>query len=146
MGKLSRALEAKIRQQANNRCGYCLNPQALTAYKLEIEHLYPKALGGETVEGNLWLACSGCNGHKALKTRTVDPLTRKTVRLFNPRTQDWREHFEFSQDKVEIIGKTACGRATVVSLQLNNFYQRTARRAWVEAGLFPLEDVDEQIG
>jgi 5-methylcytosine-specific restriction endonuclease McrA len=26
-------------------------------YKLEIEHLVPKASGGETIEENLWLAC-----------------------------------------------------------------------------------------
>lgn len=143
MRKISRALDAKIRRQANERCGYCLSPQGLTAYKLEIEHLHPKALDGETVEENLWLACSGCNGHKALKIRAVDPLARKTVKLFNPRKQVWREHFEFSQDTALIIGKTACGRATVESLQINNFYQLTARRAWVEAGLFPPEDVDE---
>jgi hypothetical protein len=44
---------------------------------------------------------------------------------------------EFSQDKTEIIGKTASGRATVESLQMNNFYQKTARAAWVETGKFP---------
>lgn len=59
------------------------------------------------------------------------------MKLFNPRKQNWREHFEFSQDKTEIIGKTACGRATVESLQMNNFYQKTARTAWVEIGKFP---------
>jgi hypothetical protein len=62
------------------------------------------------------------------------------VKLFNPRRQSWREHFEFSQDQTEIIGKTACGRATVECLQINNFYQKTARSAWVETGKFPPKD------
>ena len=139
MGKISKALEKKIRQQANHRCGYCLSPQELVSYKLELEHIYPKALGGETVEQNLWLACSGCNGHKAMKTSAVDPLTKRTVKLFNPRQQDWHQHFEFSADYIEIHGKTTCGRATVASLQMNNIYQKAARTAWVEAGIFPLK-------
>ncbi|NOT59391.1 MAG: HNH endonuclease [Acidobacteria bacterium] len=140
MSKISKALEKKIRQQANERCGYCLCPQKLISYKLEIEHLHPEALGGATVEVNLWLACTGCNSYKAMKIRAVDPLTKKSVKLFNPRRQDWREHFEFSVDCTEILGKTACGRATVASLQMNNIYQKTARVAWVESGKFPPSD------
>lgn len=140
MAKISLELDKKIRLQARNRCGYCLNPQELIPYKLEIEHIHPKGLGGKPVEENLWLACRECNAHKARKVRALDPLTGKIVKLFNPRKQSWREHFEFSQNSTEIIGKTACGRATVESLQMNNFYQKTARAAWVEAGKFPPEN------
>jgi len=107
---------------------------------LEIEHLLAKALGGETVEDNLWLACRECNSHKAKKTKAVDPLTKKLVKLFNPRRQVWKNHFEFSKDITEIIGKTPCGRATVESLQMNNIYQTTARLAWIETGKFPPKD------
>jgi len=140
MAKISRELDQRIRQQAKHRCGYCLNPQELIPYKLEIEHIHPKALGGETVEENLWLACRECNAHKARKVLAVDPLTEKTVKLFNPRKQNWYDHFEFSPGKTEIIGKTACGRATVESLQMNNIFQKTARSAWVETGKFPPEN------
>ena len=84
MAKIKKDLEQKIRRQAKERCGYCLNPQNLMPYKLEIEHLLAKALGGETVEDNLWLACRECNSHKAKKTKAVDPLTKKLVKLFNP--------------------------------------------------------------
>ena len=137
MTKISRALDKRIRHQAKNRCGYCLNPQELIPYKLEIEHIHPKGLGGGTVEENLWLACRECNAHKARKIEAIDSLTEETVKLFNPRKQNWHEHFEFSQDQTEVFGKTACGRATVESLQMNNFYQKTARTAWVETGKFP---------
>ncbi len=140
MAKIKKDLEQKIRRQAKNRCGYCLNPQNLMPYKLEIEHLLAKALGGETVEDNLWLACRECNSHKAKKTKAVDPLTKKSVKLFNPRRQVWKKHFEFSRDGAEIIGKTPCGRATVESLKMNNIYQTTARLAWLETGKFPPKD------
>ena len=111
MTKIKKDLDAKIRREAKNRCGYCLNPQDLMPYKLEIEHLHPQALGGKTTEENLWLACRECNAHKSKKIKAVDNLTGKTVKLFNPRKQIWPEHFEFNQDFSEIIGKTPCGRA-----------------------------------
>lgn len=137
MAKISKDLDSKLRRQAKNRCGYCLNPQELMPYKLEIEHIYPQALGGKTVEENLWLACRECNSHKAVKIKAIDGLTGKTVKLFNPRKQNWHKHFEFSNDSSEIIGKTACGRATVECLKINNFYQTTARLAWTETSKFP---------
>ena len=106
-------------------------------FKLEIEHIYPQALGGESIEENLWLACRECNAHKAAKTKATDRLTGKLVAIFDPRKQNWEEHFEFGQDFSEIIGKTACGRATVECLQMNNIYQTTARLAWTETNKFP---------
>ncbi|CAN5698876.1 HNH endonuclease signature motif containing protein [soil metagenome] len=140
MAKIKKDLDALIRRQAKNRCGYCLNPQELLPYKLEIEHIFPQSLGGESIEENLWLACRECNAHKAAKTEAIDNLTGKTVKLFNPRTQNWNEHFEFSKNDSQIIGKTPCGRATVESLQINNFYQTTARSIWVEMNKFQPKD------
>jgi hypothetical protein len=53
VSEISKDLDTKIRVQAGNRCGYCLVPQKLVSYKLEIEHLYPKAKGGSDEEDNL---------------------------------------------------------------------------------------------
>ena len=108
MVRIKKDLDTKLRRQAKNRCGYCLNPQKLLPYKLEIEHIFPQSLGGESNEENLWLACRECNAHKSAKIKAVDNLTGKTVKLFNPRTQKWHEHFDFTDDKTEIIGKTPC--------------------------------------
>jgi hypothetical protein len=33
--------------------------------------------------------------------------------LFNPRTSAWNEHFSWSNDFTAVVGKTACGRATI---------------------------------
>lgn len=140
MARISKDLDQKIRRQAKNRCGYCQSPQELLPFKLEIEHIHPQTLSGESVEDNLWLACRECNAHKAAKIKAVDKLTGKIVRLFNPRRQNWHKHFEFSRDFSEIIGKTACGRATVEALQINNVYQTTARSAWSETNKFPPKD------
>ena len=140
MARIKKDLDEKIRRQSKNRCGYCLNPQELIPYKLEIEHIFSIALGGEKIEENLWLACRECNAHKSKKTKAVDSLTQKIVGIFNLRKQFWRENFEFNKFNTEIVGKTPCGRATVESLQMNNFYQTTARLAWAETGKFPPKD------
>jgi HNH endonuclease len=137
MSKISLELDEFVRQRARQRCEYCLNPQMLIPLGLELEHHHPQALGGKATKRNLCLACRECNSHKAVKVQAWDALTRKMVKLFNPRKQNWGEHFEFSEDKTRIIGITACGRVTVESLHMNSVYQTTAREVWVNAGLFP---------
>ena len=107
---------------------------------LEIEHLHPIAEGGTDAEENLWLACRNCNGFKHAKTHAVDPQTDEEILLFNPRKQKWNEHFDFTEDKTEIIGKTSCGRATVIALRLNYDQAVNARKVWTSFALYPPKD------
>ncbi len=137
MSRISSKIQAKIRQDAKNHCGYCLLPQEILMGKLEIEHLLPLAEGGTDAEENLWLACRDCNSFKSSKVYVFDDETKQKIKLFNPRTQNWHEHFRFSKNKTTIIGKTPCGRATVVALRMNNEQAVRARSRWVEAGWYP---------
>jgi len=114
------AMDQRVRAVARNRCGYCLSPQHLVMARLEVEHIIPRAKGGSDDESNLWLACPICNGHKADKVSALDPVTSLTVPLFNPRSQIWSEHFQWSSDGLLVIGLTPIGRATVNALQLSN--------------------------
>jgi 5-methylcytosine-specific restriction endonuclease McrA len=104
---------------------------------MHVEHIIPLAVGGSSTEDNLWLACPLCNGYKGTQTHYVDPVSDEQVPLFNPRQQIWNEHFRWSEDGTEIIGKTACGRSTVIALKLNNEYLVRARRRWVAVGWHP---------
>ncbi|EDX77729.1 hypothetical protein MC7420_3053 [Coleofasciculus chthonoplastes PCC 7420] len=104
---------------------------------MEIEHIIPKAKGGTDEEDNLWLACRLCNSYKGIQSDAEDPLTGKRVKLFNPRKQKWSRHFAWSEDGTQILGRTACGRATVIALQLNNIVSVTVRQQWVIAGWHP---------
>lgn len=139
-GTISDALRVKVRAQAGSRCGYCLARQEYVPWMLEVEHIVPKSKGGTDDEENLWLACHSCNLFKSDKTHGRDPLTGRRVRLFNPRRQQWKRHFRWSEDGALIIGCTACGRATVVALNLNNLIAVTVRRNWVAAGWHSPED------
>ena len=66
--------------------------------------------GGETTVKNLALACVSCSLRKGSRQNLKDAETGKTVSIFNPRHQEWKEHFAW--DDVRVIGLTAIGRAT----------------------------------
>ncbi len=135
--KISEKTKVKIRLIANNSCGYCLCRQEYVWNILEIDHIYPLAKGGKTSEENLWLICSTCNNAKYNKTEAFDSITEKTVPIFNPRTQNWNEHFSWSKNGTKIIGKTAVGRATINALHLNRERFIKIRKHWVSAGWHP---------
>lgn len=136
-GYVSDALRQRVREQAGNRCGYCLSAQEYVLGILEIDHIIPTALDGSDEEINLWLACRMCNGYKDDHIDGVDPITGQRIPLFNPRNQNWSDHFMWDEDGIHIIGLTPCGRTTVGVVQLNNHIALTVRKNWVRAGWHP---------
>ena len=135
--RISSKLRAKIMEEAHYRCGYCLAQQIAVNWLLELEHIIPTAVNGTDDEENLWLSCTACNRYKGTQIKARDPSTGRLVRLFNPRRQKWIRHFCWSEDGTEIIGLTACGRATVEALKLNNKLAKQARAIWRDAGIHP---------
>jgi hypothetical protein len=122
------------------RCEYCQTSEWVTGLSLVADHIRPSSKGGATQRANLCRACSACNTYKHDQTHAHDPLTSKRVRLFNPRRQHWSEHFAWSEDGTLIIGLTACGRATIEALHMNNPRMVRARRRWVRVGWHPPAD------
>jgi hypothetical protein len=86
-----------------------------------VDHINPRTRGGLTDLSNLALACPHCNAHKWAHFDGLDADTGNTSLLFNPRTQHWTDHFEWSSTRpFELEGKTSCGRATIARLQINH--------------------------
>lgn len=54
---------------------------------------------------------------KGAKTHAIDPESGSSVPLFDPRRNDWGEHFCWRE--VHIFGLTPTGRATVAILRMN---------------------------
>jgi HNH endonuclease len=134
-------VERRVRGAARNRCGYCLSPQHLVMARLEIEHIKPRAKGGATTEANLWLSCPICNRYKADKVEGEDAVTGENVLFFNPRLQDWSEHFCWTEDGLRVVGLTPVGRATVAALHLSDDPDALEVRSfWVLAGWHPPKD------
>jgi hypothetical protein len=111
------SLRRLVIQRADNRCEYCGLSQLGQAATFHIDHVIPVVAGGSTTSGNLALACVSCSLYKGARQDVKDPETTKTVTIFNPRQQTWKEHFSWRG--VEVVGLTAVGRATVNALKLN---------------------------
>lgn len=99
----------------------------------------PRRLAPDLVDdpANLALACHACNLHKAARTTATDPTSGEETRLFHLRRDDWHEHFGWSIDRVDVVGRTPVGRATTSALQMNAARQRRARAFWLTTDQFP---------
>lgn len=130
-------LRRQVREDAGNRCGYCLSAEEISGLALQFEHLCPEAGGGQTIRENLWLACRRCNSHKADRVYALDPVSGLEVSLFNPRLDSWTEHFEWAQSGTMIAGVSDRGRATVEALNMNEPLIVAARSLWVQWEVHP---------
>lgn len=50
---IPKELRRKVAQQARFRCGFCLTSEILIASQMDVEHIIPEAVGGQTIESNL---------------------------------------------------------------------------------------------
>lgn len=123
--------------RASGCCEYCRSQEQYSPSPFSVKHIIPKADGGENDLENLALSCSGCNGHKYSKTSGLDPVSRQDVPLFHPRQDRWRDHFEWSDDFLLVIGLTPTGRATVETLHLNRINLINFRRVLVATDRHP---------
>src|SRR5258708_38377552 len=122
------AIVRLVHDRARDCCEYCQTRQATIGQALHVEHIDPR--GGNNLE-NLCLACPTCNLSKATATTGSDLETKETVALFNPRTQNWREHFRWivGARLVQVLSPTCS--ATVDCLRLYQDRVVSARSATV---------------
>lgn len=129
-------LRRVVVERAGTLCEYCRLAQAGQHATFHVDHIIPIAAGGKTVAENLALAFVACSLHKAARLIAVDPDSCERVPLFNPRTDNWREHFRWQG--VKVIGQTAVGRATVDALAMNHPLAMATRLHLAALGLHPL--------
>jgi hypothetical protein len=110
-------LRARVVLRAGSRCEYCALSQAGQEAAFHVDHVIPRVDGGPTTSENLALACVSCSLRKWAKQIAIDPASGDEAPIFNPRTQNWRDHFRW--DGTSIVGLTATGRATVAALAMN---------------------------
>ncbi len=112
-------LRAVVVQRAGNRCEYCtLYQEDDDVFRFHIDRIVSAQHGGSYTPENTALACHYCNRKKGPNLASVEPgTTDPLVPLFNPRTDNWLDHFEF--DGAVIVGLTPTGRATVALLDMN---------------------------
>jgi len=132
---ISRELDREVRQRAGHRCEYCHLPQSCTTLRLWVDHIIATQHHGPTASENLALCCRGCNRHKGPNVSGVDNVTGAITPLFNPRTQNWEEHFRWHG--VMLSGLTDVGRTTIDVLSINSPERMDARTVLLASGDFP---------
>lgn len=143
MTQISQALRDTVTQRASHRCEYCQVPDRCQIGLFELDHIQPVSRGGPTNADNLAYACPHCNDHKWAFIDGSDPLTGKSARLFNPRLDQWAEHFiQPDDDTFAIHGRTPIGRATVQRLQWKNPAFIAVRRELARLGILEITSAD----
>jgi hypothetical protein len=123
-----------VQARAGGRCEYCRMHQALQGATFHVEHIMPSSRGGASDLHNLAWSCPGCNLRKSDRIQAMDPESGVMVPFFNPRTDQWTDHFRF--DAYQVIGQTSVGRATAAILDLNHRRRLLIRQAEERFGLW----------
>jgi len=135
--KLTPQIKQQVRLRAKNCCEYCYSQEKFATHSFSVEHIKPLSKGGSNNLDNLALSCQGCNNHKYNKTEGKDTVSGAIISLYNPRHQNWQEHFNWNQDYTLIIGLTPTGRTTVEILRLNREGLVNLRRILYTMGEHP---------
>ncbi len=151
----NQAVRDAVAQRGAHACEYCLMP---TDAAFEVEHIVPEArwadyqanrypglrprarlrlITPDHVVNYAW-SCAFCNGKKGGR-----PRRRNEVRFFDPRYDDWPQHFAFdpSSAYISIIGLTDIGKVTVETMGFNLDGRRVSpvaeRHVQIARGIYP---------
>ena len=136
---MSSPVSADLRQlvttRADQLCEYSLIHADDVFVGCQVDHIISEKHGGLTTPENLALACAFCNRAKGSDVGSVLGSAGEFVRLFNPRTDQWNEHFRLVGIRIE--WRTSIGEATARVLKLNELERIEEREALKNKGRFP---------
>ena len=114
---ISRSIRNLVIARAGHHCEYCRVPDYLSAFDYHIEHIIGIQHGGPTKPNNLAYCCSPCNWKKGPNISTILELGSALIPLFNPRTENWFDHFDADNGIIKPL--STVGEATIKLLELN---------------------------
>lgn len=135
---ISDAQKQRIRERSGNCCEYCRLAEAGRLARFHTDHIIAIKHDGTDVDDNLCLACPKCNAHKGDNVAALDPLTRDATKLYDPRQQQWDEHFKLNPDAT-LTGLTPEGRATIHVLRINDKERVRQRLGELMLGEYPCQ-------
>jgi 5-methylcytosine-specific restriction endonuclease McrA len=101
---ISEKIRKAVAIRANYRCEYCKIHNDDMFLSFELDHILPLKHGGTSDIENLAFACPHCNQHKGSDFATI--FENQIIRLFNPRTDAWKDHFETVNDEIILRRKS----------------------------------------
>jgi hypothetical protein len=133
--EISDELRQFVVTRAKHRCEYCLLHEDDAYSPHHVDHVIARKHGGLSSVENLAYACLRCNVWKGTDIGSIDLETGEFVSLFNPREQDWTQHFELRGFVIDPL--TAHGRVTTRLLRFNIDKRVVERRALMLVGRYP---------
>lgn len=132
---IGEALRRLVAERAYRVCEYCLVHENDLFHGCEVDHVVSRKHGGQTTLGNLAYACFHCNRHKGTDLGSVSTRTGRLIRFFNPRSDTWRQHFQWTEGAIEPL--TDIGEVTVRLLEFNHPERASLRKLLAETGRYP---------
>lgn len=138
---ISADLRQQVRKRANCACEFCGVREDDAGAALTIDHFQPRSKGGSDSFDNLVYACPSCNQYK----QDYWPIDAQSVPLWNPRNDDFAEHF-IEAENGQLIRLTIVGRFTIGHLRLNRsqliaYRQNRRRQSEAQQLLVQYQDV-----
>jgi HNH endonuclease len=133
--KIPEQLRRQVASRAKYRCEYCRRLETDSFIRYQTDHIISRKHGGKTILENLAHSCPICNNSKGTDISTFLENEEILVHLFNPRKNNWFDHFEVEDGL--IIPKTDIGAATIKLLKFNEIDRILERLDLISAGLFP---------
>jgi HNH endonuclease len=132
---IPRAIRQLVVARADHRCEYCRVPEYLSCFEYHIEHIIGIQHGGTNEHDNLAYCCSSCNWKKGPNISTILEMGGDLIPLFNPRKQNWFDHFETQRGVIST--KTIVGQATAKLLEFNKPEKIEERFEMSLGGFYP---------
>jgi hypothetical protein len=126
---------AEVAARASYRCEYCLIREQDTGFPHQLDHIISRKHGGLSTPENLALACIICNRYKGTDIGSLDLKSGELVRLFHPRRDRWKDHFQVVGVTIEPL--TDVGRVTAALLRLNAPERLVERHLLQELRFYP---------
>jgi HNH endonuclease len=136
---ISAELRRLVVARADSLCEYCLLHEDDAYFGCQVDHIISEKHGGLTDLTNLAYACTTCNRSKGSDVGSiVMPLSRGLFsRFFNPRTDEWREHFKIDSNDILIVPLSDIGEVTARILGFNSFERLLERQTLCKMGRYP---------
>ena len=122
-----------VQARAGSRCEYCRIHEDDEPFSFHLEHIIARKHGGSDDLSNLAWCCHHCNLAKS--SNLSGWLQGEVVPLFHPRRQNWKRHFRWIGPR--LAGKTKCGKATILVLNINADGRIDLRHLLIAIGGFP---------
>jgi 5-methylcytosine-specific restriction endonuclease McrA len=91
--RLSLSEQVFVQERAQFSCEYCKYPYQYSPDSFHCEHIISLFYGGSNDLINIAFSCDGCNTNKNVHIFWKDPETGFKTDLFNPRKENWKQHF-----------------------------------------------------